>query len=724
MKCLSAPAWKQRTVTTYGFDRQYSELSDAMKRCVGRLCGVLGIALFLLGCGGGPEFKPTVGRNKPEEEKSPEEIARMMALATGQPVPGEEETPNPAAGNSGTTTATPAQTPTVANPSTTSGPDLSTLLPPSENATTSEPMAVYSERMQKIGEALIGEINETGFLPNPQIMNSDGEPGLSWRVRLLPALGHKDLYDKFRLDESWDSPHNIQLLPFMPAIYRSGASGNGKTCFQVPAGPRFAFPGDRLPRLTDVTHGIGATVILVQTNDQSAVPWTAPEDYRPTQANGASGLAVTEAGTHLVLWGSGQVRELRTDAGGGSYICMLTISGPMENWSPLEVDAHPPEVATVEPTPEMEGSPSGTSGIPTAPGLPVTPSDVRLRIEGFALEHLSNRNYQHVAELLMLQQLLMDEGPSTMTHGWLKATNSLRGLPRIGVAVTCPLGGRITSANPVRQNQSGSTNAVYRWDGLDDLTGDLGQSVINRFMERMETGAFGSNQLGTTSGTARSTNSGNPADRFLAAGFEYIGNERVNKIMESAQYRGLDLLVHFDCELGLTRQNVVTNTTTVRVYDVRTRTPIWESSPVNNVKVMQAWNDLSLENPFDKMQLQLQEFLDSEVKLDFTYDPTVEQARALSSLESFTGERPDWARALECRELFRRGLISRVEYQQAFAAACKVDWQAFEAADMATRLDLLLKDADPSVALAARDAMTWVPQAQREAVTVNEDEGS
>lgn len=687
---------------------------------------VIGWSCVSLGCGGGPEFKPTARRAEPEKEMTAEEVARLMAERTGQAVPDPTTEDGSTETNSSLPPTTPAAVP--ANAAATpvaAGPDLSTMLPPSEHATTSESLAIYKERMKKIGDAMVQEISDTGFLPNPQIMNSDGEPGLSWRVRMLPALGYKDLYNKFKLDESWDSPHNIQLLPFMPEIFRSGAQEPGKTCFQVPMGPRFAFPGDRLPSLLDVTHGIGATVILVQTNDASAVPWTAPREYRPTEANGASGLAVTEAGTHLVLWGSGDVRELRTDAGGGSYICMLTISGPKEIWSPLDVDANPPAVAEAGPDAEMEAAVAGSGNdTTTTPAVAAPSNDPLYKLEGFVSERLAKREYEHVAELTLLTQLLREEGPATLTAGWMPSTSSLRHLPRIGVAVTCPIGGRISSANPVKQTQGTESNSVYKWQGLNELTGDLGQSVVNRVMERIEAGALGAAQVSASDPARRTSTLNNQSDRFLAAGFEYLGNERVNKIMESAEYRGLDLLIHFDCELSLTRQNIVANTTTVKVYDVRTRNPIWESSSVNNLKVVQAWNDLSLENPFDKMQVELQAFLDQQVALDFNHELTIEEARALVDLESFENERPDWARALECRELLQRGLVSQVEYQQAFAAACKIDWQAYESADLAARMQLLLEKADPSIALAAQDAMSWVPEATRPNVATSEDEGS
>jgi hypothetical protein len=40
-------------------------------------------------------------------------------------------------------------------------------------------------------------------------------------VLLLPFIEAADVYDEFRLDEPWDSPHNLQLLAYMPEVYRA-----------------------------------------------------------------------------------------------------------------------------------------------------------------------------------------------------------------------------------------------------------------------------------------------------------------------------------------------------------------------------------------------------------------------------------------------------------------------------------------------------------------------
>ena len=46
--------------------------------------------------------------------------------------------------------------------------------------------------------------------------------GLSWRVYLLPFVDGAALYNKFNMDEDWDSPHNKALIEQMPAVFKVG----------------------------------------------------------------------------------------------------------------------------------------------------------------------------------------------------------------------------------------------------------------------------------------------------------------------------------------------------------------------------------------------------------------------------------------------------------------------------------------------------------------------
>jgi hypothetical protein len=128
-----------------------------------------------------------------------------------------------------------------------------------------------------------------GRLPPAVVYGADGEPLYSWRVLVLPYIEEDTLYQEFRLDEPWDSPHNLQLLSRMPSSY---APPPGKT-YKVPAhhtvvhvfvGEGAAFEGTeglRLPQ--DFPDGTPNTLLVVEAGEP--VPWTKPEDlaYAPDQ---------------------------------------------------------------------------------------------------------------------------------------------------------------------------------------------------------------------------------------------------------------------------------------------------------------------------------------------------------------------------------------------------------------------------------------------------------
>jgi len=63
---------------------------------------------------------------------------------------------------------------------------------------------------------------ESAHMRFPHNITDDVEtPLLSWRVHILPYLLEDELYAKFKLDEPWNSDHNIALLAEMPDIYKS-----------------------------------------------------------------------------------------------------------------------------------------------------------------------------------------------------------------------------------------------------------------------------------------------------------------------------------------------------------------------------------------------------------------------------------------------------------------------------------------------------------------------
>lgn len=110
----------------------------------------------------------------------------------------------------------------------------------------------------------------------------DRKPLLSWRVLLLPYIEERELYAQFRLDEAWDSAHNVSLLDQMPRIYappkrKQDLVPPNQTVCHVIIGSGTAFEESGPVRLADgFPAGTSKTLLLVEAG--SPVPWTKPED--------------------------------------------------------------------------------------------------------------------------------------------------------------------------------------------------------------------------------------------------------------------------------------------------------------------------------------------------------------------------------------------------------------------------------------------------------------
>jgi hypothetical protein len=114
------------------------------------------------------------------------------------------------------------------------------------------------------------------------VYGKDGKPLHSWRVLLLPYLDQEDLYQQFKLDQPWDSPHNIQLLPRIPPAYcpppgKISTLPAYHTICHVFVGPGTAFEGPRgLKVPDDFPDGTSQTLSLVEAGEP--VPWTKPQE--------------------------------------------------------------------------------------------------------------------------------------------------------------------------------------------------------------------------------------------------------------------------------------------------------------------------------------------------------------------------------------------------------------------------------------------------------------
>lgn len=119
-----------------------------------------------------------------------------------------------------------------------------------------------------------------GTLPPSHTVDADGKPLHSWRVLLLPYLGRKDLYDKLRLDEPWNSPFNRAQLSaetIPDALVSPNATGrhDGETNFvAIETDSPFFPPGTGKA----LTTNLGAERVLLVEMLDHGIRWYEPRD--------------------------------------------------------------------------------------------------------------------------------------------------------------------------------------------------------------------------------------------------------------------------------------------------------------------------------------------------------------------------------------------------------------------------------------------------------------
>ncbi len=149
--------------------------------------------------------------------------------------------------------------------------------------------------------------------------DAQGKPKLSWRVWLLPFVDQQSLYEKFHLDEPWDSPNNLPLLDQMPDVFRHPGDPTDSTTtraqeFTGPGAPFLSvFLNGHFQSLKNgqITDGTSNTLLSVEAGADKAVPWTKPDDIPFDPANPFA--AMGQLGEFFVaLFADGNTQRIST----------------------------------------------------------------------------------------------------------------------------------------------------------------------------------------------------------------------------------------------------------------------------------------------------------------------------------------------------------------------------------------------------------------------------
>ncbi len=151
---------------------------------------------------------------------------------------------------------------------------------PAEPLDEAQRRSMAAANLTKIADAMMAYKKAKGHYP-PAALAASGFRTLSWRVELLPFLGHEDLFKKFDLKTPWNQSPNKELLDLIPEEYVSPERFDNKTNWMVPADSLFMFGENRYARDRHVEDGIENTIMLLEVNDELATPWTKPQDFSP-----------------------------------------------------------------------------------------------------------------------------------------------------------------------------------------------------------------------------------------------------------------------------------------------------------------------------------------------------------------------------------------------------------------------------------------------------------
>ena len=186
------------------------------------------------------------------------------------------------------------------------------LLPAVQQAREAARRSQAKNNLKQIGLAMHNYHDTHRVFPPAANVDKKDKKLLSWRVHVLPFVEQAALYQKFHLDEPWDSEHNKQFIKQVPPVFVSpnheDLAKEGKTVFLVPTGEGTIFEGNEGRKIQEITDGTSNTIMAVEAHRDAAVIWTKPDELVIDFKNPLKGLKGARLGGFHALFADGSVR--------------------------------------------------------------------------------------------------------------------------------------------------------------------------------------------------------------------------------------------------------------------------------------------------------------------------------------------------------------------------------------------------------------------------------
>lgn len=189
-------------------------------------------------------------------------------------------------------------------------------------------------RAKQLGIAIKNYHDAYKTLPPIYLTDSQGKPLHSWRTLILPFIEEGNLYKQFRLDEPWNSPHNIEVSQkYLDMFHCPNDKGAGSfdTSYVAVVGSDTAWNTKR--RKLAFKDGGADTILLIEMKNTS-IAWAEPRDLDLsnlppgiTKTNLLHSLSNHHIGGFHALFADGHVELIPSTIPWSQFEALLTKSG-------------------------------------------------------------------------------------------------------------------------------------------------------------------------------------------------------------------------------------------------------------------------------------------------------------------------------------------------------------------------------------------------------------
>ena len=154
------------------------------------------------------------------------------------------------------------------------------LLPAIQQAREAARRMSCSSNIRQIGIGLLNYEYSYKSLPPAYTVDEQGNKLHSWRTLILPFMEQQALYDRIDLSKPWNDPVNSFAMEMSIPAYTCPSTPGSKTLttYKVIVDQNCAFPGSTGRPIREVTDGTSNTIMVFESDMQSAVHWMEPED--------------------------------------------------------------------------------------------------------------------------------------------------------------------------------------------------------------------------------------------------------------------------------------------------------------------------------------------------------------------------------------------------------------------------------------------------------------